>query len=92
MNQELHTLLVELDNKFDIELDDYFSLTEIEKEELTKAIVLYFIPYSQSHSQALSNIRRGLRWVIDEAEYFEEYEKADIFNRCLKKYEGMTFF
>jgi hypothetical protein len=67
------------------------TLTEKEKQELTRAIVLYFIPYSQSHPQALSNIRRGLRIVIDEAEYYDEYEKADIFNRCLKKYEGMTF-
>ena len=92
MNPELHTLLLELDNKFDIELDDYFNLTETEKEELTQAIVSYFLPYSQSHPQALANIRRGLRIVIDEAEYFDEYEKADIFNRCLKKYERMTFF
>jgi len=92
MNPELHHLLIELDNKFDIELNDYFNLNEQQKEELTQAIVLYFIPYSQSHPQALANIRRGLRWVIDEAEYFDEYEKADIFNRCLKKYEKMTFF
>lgn len=91
MNPELHTLLLELDNKFDIELDDYFNLTELQKQELTRAIVLFFIPYIQSHPQALSNVRRAIRIVIDESEYFEEYEKADIFTRCLKKYEGMTF-
>lgn len=92
MNTELHTLLLELDNRFDIELDDYFNLTEDQKAELTQAIVNYFTPYAQSHFQALANIRRGLRIIIDESEYFDEFEKADIFNRCLKRFEKMTFF
>jgi hypothetical protein len=92
MNKELHRLLLELDNKFDVEIDDYFDLSEDDKDELTEAIFLYFLPYAQSHLHALSNIKRGLRIVIDESEMFEEYEKADIFNRALKKYETMTFF
>lgn len=91
MNAELHQLLLDLDNKFDIELEDYYDLDEEQKTELTNAIIQYFIPYSQSHPHALQNIRIGLRIIIREAEYYEEYEKADIFNRCLKVYEKMTF-
>jgi hypothetical protein len=91
MNPELHRMLMELEYKFDVELDDYFSLDETSKEELVMAIVEYFIPYSQSHPQAIYNIIRGLKIIIDEAEYFDEYEKADIFNRCRRKFERMTF-
>jgi hypothetical protein len=91
MNAELHRLLVNLDSKFDIELDEYFNLNDEEKEQFTKAIILYFIPYAQSHPDAIQNIRMGLRIIIQEAEFNEEYEKAEIFNRCLKKYERLVF-
>jgi hypothetical protein len=91
MNPELHKMLMELEYKFDVELDEYFSLDEESKEELVMAIVDYFIPYAKSHYQAIYNIIRGLKIMIDEAEYFDEYEKADIFNRCRRKFERMTF-
>jgi hypothetical protein len=44
-----------------------------------------------SHIYAVGNIIRGLRIMIDEAEYYEDYEKAEIFNRCRLKFEEMTF-
>ncbi len=87
MNRELHKLLLELDYKFEVELDDYFKYDEESKDELALAIVEYFIPYIKSHPYALSNVLWGLKLMIDEAEHYEEYERADLFNRCRIKYE-----
>jgi hypothetical protein len=91
MNEQLHKLLLDLDYKFDVEIDNYFELTESDKDELTYTIVEYFTPYAMSHIYAVGNIIRGLKIMIDEAEYYEDYEKAEIFNRCRLKFEEMTF-
>ena len=91
MNRELHKLLLELDYKFEVELDDYFKYDEESKQELTLSIVEYFIPYIKSHPHALSNLIRALKVMVDESEHYEEYERADLFNRCRLKYEELAF-
>ena len=91
MNRELHKLLLELDYKFEVELDDYFKYDEESKDELAYTIVEYFMPYIKSHPFALSNVIRALKVMVDDSEYYEEYERADLFNRCRIKYEQMTF-
>lgn len=91
MNPQLHKLLVELDYKFDEDLNDYFTLEEVSKEEIVSAIVAFFIPYVQSQKQAIYNLIIALRIMIDEYEFYEEYEKADIFERTRKRFEKMTF-
>jgi len=91
MNRELHKLLLELDYKFEVELDDYFKYDEQSKEELSFAVVEYFMPYVKSYPYALSNLIRALKVTIDESEHYEEYERADLFNRCRIKCEQLTF-
>ena len=91
MNNELYQLLLELDYKFNYEVEDYFTYTEDMKNTLSSAIIEYFMPYLQSHNKALFFMIRGLKVIIEEAEEEEDYEKADIFYRCLNKCEEMTF-
>ena len=91
MNRELYQLLIELDYKFDYDIDDYFRLSEDLRNSLAGTIMDYFMPYIKSHDQALSYMIKGLKYTIDEAEEEEDYEKADIFNRCLNKCYKMTF-
>ena len=91
MNPELHKLLLELDYKFEIELDDYFKYDEKSKEELTYAIFEFFIPYIKSEPKGITNVIRALKIMIDEAEYYEEYERADLFQRVKIKYEDLFF-
>jgi hypothetical protein len=74
-----------------VELDDYFKYDEESKDELAFTIVEYFMPYIKSHPLALSNVIRALKVMVDESEYYEEYERADLFNRCRIKYEEITF-
>jgi hypothetical protein len=59
--------------------------------ELTYAIFDFFIPYIKSEPKGITNVIRALKIMIDEAEYYEEYERADLFQRVKIKYEDLFF-
>jgi hypothetical protein len=92
MNRELHKLFMELDYKFDIEINDYFQLDKTQRNQLTQSLVNYFLPYLRSHEFAPFALRRTLTKIIDEAVYEEDYEKAEIYFRFLKEVKALTFF
>lgn len=92
MNRELHKLMLQLDYQFDLELDEYWTLDETQRDILTNSLIKFFLPYIQSHPWAQDSLRRAVRNMIDESEYYEEYAKADIYNRLYVKLNGLTFF
>lgn len=91
MKTELYSLMLELEYKFDTELDDYFDLTEHQRNELTESLLTFFSTYIHSHKHAKSFLMRALNTMILESELYEEYEKAEIFNRFLKRLSDLTF-
>ena len=91
MNKELFNLLMQLEYKFDLELDEYFNLDEPERNELTISLVKYFLPYLLTHHNSKKALIISLETLILESEINEEYEKAEIFNRFLKEVETLIF-
>lgn len=91
MNVDLHKLLIELEYKFDMELDGYFKLSEIERVALTKSLIKYFLPYLLTHKNSKETLLIALETMVLESEYYEEYEKAEIFSRFSKEISSLTF-
>lgn len=91
MNKELFNLLMQLEYKFELELDEYFNLGEPERNELTISLVKYFLPYLLTHHNSKKALIISLQTIILESEINEEYEKAEIFNRFLKEVELLIF-
>lgn len=91
MNSELYSLMLELEYKFDTELEDYFGLTEVQRNELTESLLTFFTPYIHSHKRAKFYLMRALENMVLDSELEEEYEKAEIFNRFSKRLLDFTF-
>lgn len=86
MNRRLETNRVDilLDSKYDIELEDYWKLPEEDKQQLAHLVV------QQVHKgvQNLDNLPYHLSQLDDrrlEAEYYQEYERADIIRRIIER-------
>ena len=82
---------MQLEYKFDMELDEYFNLGEPERNELTISLVKYFLPFLISHHNSKKTLILSIKTIILESEINEEYEKAEIFNRFLKEVEALIF-
>lgn len=90
-HKQLEYFLSLVDNRFDIEVEDYFSLSNEERNELAEMIVNYFLPVLEEEPEALKVILIGLDILIGEAEFNEEYEKASLYYDALKKFRELTF-
>ena len=84
MKPQLHKLLLELDNK-DFYTENYFSWTEEQKQNLTEDVVKYFFPLVQSGIILDDYLLYGFFVSVEEAEMREDYEQAEILNRCLEE-------
>jgi hypothetical protein len=85
MTKVLYDILALLDNKYDIEIEEYWTLKEEDKNYLSKIISEKVIRenardvnYIEFHSQMLEER-------IAEAEHQEEFERADILKRIQQK-------
>jgi hypothetical protein len=90
-HKQLEYFLSLVDSKFDIDVEDYFTLTNEDRNELAVMIVDYFLPVIEEEPDALKIILIGLDILIGEAEFNEEYEKASLFYDALKKFRELTF-
>ncbi len=84
MKPELHKLFLELDNN-DILTENYFEWSEDKKIQLTEDIMRYFSPLLQDNDIKLEYLLDGILRSIYDAEYYEDYEQAEILNRCYKE-------
>ena len=85
MNRIDYEIQLLLDNKYDIELEQYWSLTEEEKDSLSDLIVKVLIKNNKVDANyfeyycAMMDDRRM------EAEHQNEFERADIISRIREK-------
>lgn len=91
MDAELHRILLELDNKFDVDMSDYFKLRVKDRKELSKMIVKYFIPTIQENPLSIINLRRALEIKIQEGEEMGLYEICDLNKRILKELNSLSW-
>lgn len=88
MDQELHRLMQQIDY-MDFALEDYFSWEEDEKKQLTKDILTMLAPLTRLGAPHREGIMIGIARAKEEAIEHEEYEHADILDRCLKDLHKM---
>jgi len=87
----LHKILLELDNKFDIDIEDYFGLSDNDKAELTKYVLDHYVPEINRNPLFANYLYRAFSIKLQEAEDEQEYEKCDIYTRILITLEDLTF-
>lgn len=84
MDPRLHRLMMEID-KGDEELADYFNWPEEEKQSITTNIITLLTPFIVTDKQMRESLAVALLSCIQNAIEIEEYEQADIMNRCLNE-------
>jgi hypothetical protein len=82
MRRGLHKLLLELDNR-DIYTENYFNWNEEQKQTLTNDIIDFFFPLVEGGIILDDYLLYGFLLSVDEAEEREDYEQAEILNRCV---------
>ena len=90
-HKQLEYFLSLVDSKFDIDVEDYFTLSNEDRNELSIMIVDYFLPVIEEDANSLKIILIGLDILIGEAEFNEDYEKASLYYDALKKFRELTF-
>lgn len=81
---------MELEYKYDMHIDEYFSLPEEAKSDLTNIIIQYYLPVLRNSEQALMNLMFAYQIKLEEAEKRDEYEEADICKRVLNVLEEIN--
>ena len=74
-----------LDEKYDIQITDYFSLPEKDKNEITDVIILMYKKHFLLDPTLIYLYLDSMDTLIDQTERMEEYEKCDILIRLRKK-------
>ena len=92
MNPKLHAILLELDHKFDIEIEDYFKLNKNDRAELTKIILDNFKVEINRNPLFVHVLKEAFLNKLEESEKEQEYEKCDIYNRLVDTLDRFTFF
>jgi hypothetical protein len=88
MDEELYNLLVRLDN-IEISLEDYFEWDEESKEEMTKEMLKFFLPIFTRGGAQREGLLFGIMKTIQECVEREDYEQAEVMNKCLVELEKM---
>lgn len=76
---------MELDNKFDIDISDYFNLSEKDKDELADIVVGHYFNLIKQDHRNLGIITVSIRVKLEDLIEEEKYEMADLYKRILKK-------
>jgi hypothetical protein len=76
--------MLEID-KYDVELQDYFSWSEEEKQFITMSILNLLDPILVSDKFMRETLAMAFLSCIQSSIEMEEYEQADIMDRCLKE-------
>jgi len=85
MHKKLFKIIDALDNKYDIEIQDYFKLTVEEREELAHIISTNLLSSSNNVTYIIHQYLASIHSLIRTLREEEEYEKCDLFNRIEKK-------
>jgi hypothetical protein len=74
-----------LGDRYDIEMTDYFTLTEEERNYLAKYVVSKIFITLRNHPDYAMMYEFNLQDRIDELTSMEEYEHADLYQRILNE-------
>lgn len=74
-----------LDEKYDIEISEYFLLPEKDKNEITDIVMLMYNKHFMLDPTLIYLYLDSMDTLIDQTERMEEYEKCDILIRLRKK-------
>ena len=85
MDSRLFKILLELEYKYDIEIKDYFKLTEEDRDYIATVVSNGLIQHWSSLPITIHSYLAVINRIIREAEYKEEYEKCELFFRIEKK-------
>ena len=85
MTKVEHQILALLDNKYDIEIEEYWTLTEEDKDYLGKIIAEKVIRENARDKNYIEFHANILNERIAESEYEEAFERADIIKRIQQK-------
>lgn len=85
MNPRLHKLLLELDFKYDLNVGDYFSLTEFEKDDMAQLFASYYADIYKNDRKELIHLINFLVVKREEMTRDENYEMSDLYSRFINK-------
>jgi hypothetical protein len=85
MNSELHKILMELDYRYDIDSNDYFSLLEEDKNNLSELFCHHFIQLYNGNKSELENFTFYLMLRKEAFIKQENYEMCDLYTRFINK-------
>lgn len=91
MNPQLHKILMELDYKFDIDIDEYFQLAAADRKILARMVVDYFKPSLNDNPLLIVQIRSAFEIKLNEYEELEKFELCDLYKRVLKELDKLRF-
>lgn len=81
MHKKLFKVIDALDNKFDIEIEEYFNLSIEQREELASIISESLIKSAQNTKIIISSYIASIHNLIVQLEQQQEFEKCDLFRR-----------
>ncbi len=85
MDSRLFKILLELEYKYDIEIKDYFKLTEEDRDYIATVVSNGLIQHGSALPITIHSYLAVINRIIRESEYREEYEKCELFSRIEKK-------
>lgn len=88
MNEEMHSLLMKIQYKFEDDFYEYFNLTEDDKKAIADITADMMASTTIKYSNAPLQVVYTLTDLMLEAEQNEEYEQADLFKRIIKSYKS----
>ena len=85
MNPIQYKIHAILDNRFDIDIEDYWELPEQDKEYITDIMVKEVLSLARNKRIDISFYLSELDDRRMESEYYQEYERAEIIKRIMDK-------
>lgn len=85
MTRKLFEIINALDNKFDVEIQDYFKLSIDDREELAQIIANNLVESSNKIPVVIHSYIVTIHRLLNQMILDEEFEKCDLFTRIQKK-------
>lgn len=81
----LASIIHSLDYKYEVEVEQYFTLPESEKDEIATVIANALLQDSQHIRELVLNYIVNIQRLIKDYERIQSYEKCDLFQRIQNK-------
>ena len=82
---------MELDNKFEIDIKDYFKLKVSDRKELSQIIFEHFKPSINNNPLSIISLRSAFVIKLEEYEKQERFEMCDLYKRVIFEIDHFKF-